>query len=89
MQTLQAGATASTSITGLAPAGADDVSAQAATVFAAEAAQMLALSAAAQEELMRTGAALADIARMYAETDAAAAGRLLEIRPPVSYRLAG
>jgi hypothetical protein len=68
--------TVSTSVTGLAPAGADEVSAQAATAFSTAAAQMLALNNAAQGELMRTGAAFTDIARRYAETDAAWAGRL-------------
>jgi len=63
-------------------------SAQAATAFAAEAAQMLALNKAAQDELMRTGTALTEIARMYSEADAAAAGSLLA-NPLANYRLAG
>ena len=60
IQGLQAGVTVSTSVTGLAPAGADEVSAQAAMAFAAAGAQMLTLNTAAQEELMRTGASSAD-----------------------------
>jgi hypothetical protein len=89
MRGLQAGVTASPSLTALAPAGADEVSAQATTAFTAEATQMLTLLAVAQEELVRTGTALTDIARMYSEADAAAAVRVLEVGPPVGYRLAG
>jgi PE family len=74
---LAAGATAAPSVTGLVPAGAEEVSAQAATAFSAEAASMLALQRAAQEELIRTGAALIDIARMYAQVDETAAGTLM------------
>ena len=89
MQGLQAGVTASPSVTALPPAGADEVSAQAAMAFAAEAAGMLGLNTAAQEELMRTGTAFIDIGRMYSEADAAAAGGLLDVRPVFGYRLAG
>jgi hypothetical protein len=49
---------------------------------------MLALNKAAQDELMRTGTAFSEIARMYSEAGAAAAGSLLA-NPPASYRLAG
>jgi len=73
---LAAGATAVPSVTGLAPAGAEEVSAQAAAAFAAEAAAMLAAHTAAQQELMRAGAALIDIARMYAQVDGEAAATL-------------
>lgn len=73
-QGLDAASTAATSIAALVPAGADDVSLRAAAAFAEEAAQLLALSQAAQYELMRTGVAFTQIARTYAETDAAAAG---------------
>lgn len=38
---------------------------------------------------MRTGTAFIDIARMYSEVDAAAAGGLLNVRPLSGYRLAG
>ncbi|KKC04809.1 PE domain-containing protein [Mycobacterium nebraskense] len=86
---LQAGVTASPSTTALVPAGADEVSAQAALAFAAEATAFLALHTAAQEELVRTGTAVLDIARMYSEIDAAAAGSVLGVRPQAGYRMAG
>ncbi|UXA07003.1 PE domain-containing protein [Mycobacterium sp. SMC-2] len=89
MQGLQAGVTASPSTTALVPAGADEVSAQAALAFAAEATAFLALNTAAQEELVRTGTAVLDITRMYSEVDAAAAGSVLGLRPPATYPLAG
>ncbi len=54
---LEQAAKASMSMTGLAPAGADEVSAQAAMAFHEEAAALLALNQAAQQELMRTGSA--------------------------------
>lgn len=71
-----AGAAASAAVTALAPAGADEVSLQAAALFAAEGAAFLALHTASQEELARAGAALTDISRMYAEVDGEAAGVL-------------
>lgn len=70
---LGSGATALPAVTGLAPAGAEEVSLQAAARFAAEGEAMLALTSAAQEELARAGAALMDIARVYSEVDDAAA----------------
>jgi PE family len=73
---LDAGGAAMMPLTGLIPAGAEEVSAQAATAFAAEGAEMLAWNTAAQEELGRTGVALVDIARMYSQVDNAAAGSL-------------
>ena len=73
---LGSAATALPSVTGLAPAGAEEVSAQAATAFAAEGAAMLALNTAAQEELARTGVALTDVVRMYSQVDGEAAGTL-------------
>ncbi|SOJ57894.1 PE family immunomodulator PE35 [Mycobacterium simulans] len=75
-QGLQDGATASTSLTSLLPAGADEVSAQAAMAFATEGAQLLALNQAAQEELARAGAAFTEIARTYADADVNAAAGL-------------
>ncbi len=60
----------------MVPAGVDGVSAQAAAVFAAEAAATLALHTAAHEELARAGVALTDIARMYSQIDGEAAGTL-------------
>ncbi len=78
-QGLQAGATASNVLSTLMPAGADEVSAQAVTAFTNEAAQMIALNQAAQQELMRLGSAIGDIARMYSDADAGAAQRVLGI----------
>lgn len=69
-------AAASAAVTALAPAGADAVSIQAVAAFAAEGAAMLALNTAAQEEMARTGVALTDIARMYAQVDGETAGTL-------------
>lgn len=63
-------------MTGLVPAGGEEVSAQAVMAFATEAASMIASNTAAQEELMRAGTALTDIARMYGDTDDNAAGAL-------------
>jgi hypothetical protein len=74
---LAAGLATAPSVTGLAPAGAEEVSMQAAAAFAAEAAAMLAAHAAAQEELMRAGAALIEVARMYEQVDVEAAGTLV------------
>ncbi len=63
-------------LTGLIPAGGEEVSMQAVMAFAQEAATMLASNTAAQEELMRAGTALTDIARMYGDSDDSAAGAL-------------
>lgn len=77
-QGLSAGVTAALSVlTGLVPAGGEEVSMQAAMAFAQEAATMLASNTAAQEELMRAGTALTDIARMYGDADDSAAGALM------------
>ncbi len=73
---LDSAAASALSLTGLIPAGGDEVSAQAAMSFAADAAAMLASNTAAQEELMRTGTALTDIAQMYMQADGDAAGAL-------------
>ncbi|GAB7147274.1 PE domain-containing protein [Mycobacterium riyadhense] len=70
---LEQAAKASMSMIGLAPAGADEVSAQAAMAFHEEAAALLALNQAAQQELMRTGSAFTQIAQTYTEIDEAAA----------------
>ncbi|MDC8995597.1 PE domain-containing protein [Mycobacterium marinum] len=48
-------AAALTSVTGVVPAGADEVSTQAAAAFAAEGAQLLASSSAAQRVIRRAG----------------------------------
>ncbi|RFZ46974.1 putative PE family protein PE35 [Mycobacterium marinum] len=66
---LDAGTAAASSVTGLAPAGADEISAQFAAAFAAEGAQVLALNTAAQDELARAGQALRQIAGMYSTVD--------------------
>ncbi|WP_232069205.1 PE family protein [Mycobacterium saskatchewanense] len=73
---LGSGAAAMPSLTALAPAGAEEVSMQAATAFAAEAEAMLAFNAAAQQELARAGAVVTEIAQMYAQVDGEAAGSL-------------
>jgi hypothetical protein len=73
ISSLQAGENAQRSITGLAPAGADEVSMQAATAFHQEAVSMLELHRAAQEELLRTGAALTQISQTYTDADRSAA----------------
>jgi hypothetical protein len=70
---LEASAKASIEVIGLAPAGGDEVSAQAATAFTSDAIDILTLHQAAQEELMRTGVALTHIAQIYAQVDEAAA----------------
>ncbi|MEZ0352891.1 PE domain-containing protein [Mycobacterium sp. pR1184] len=88
-QALATSAAAEPSVAALAPAGAEEVSAQAAAAFGAEATHMLALLNAAHSELTRTGNALVEIARIYAETDAVAARRLSQMRTEVAFRLAG
>ncbi|KLO35317.1 hypothetical protein ABW17_24180 [Mycobacterium nebraskense] len=75
-QGLASGAAAAGPVTALVPAGADEVSILAVAAFAAEGSAMLALNTAAQEEVARTGAALTDIARMYAQVDTETAGTL-------------
>jgi hypothetical protein len=76
-QGVNAGTSAAMSVlTGLIPAGGEEVSMQAVLAFAQEAATMLASNTAAQEELMRTGSALTDIAKMYGDADESAAGNL-------------
>ena len=70
---LETGSHASMSMTGLAPAGAEEVSAQAVLAFHDEATSMLNLNMAAQEELMRVGAALSHIAQTYTDVDETAA----------------
>ncbi|OBK15854.1 PE family protein [Mycobacterium asiaticum] len=84
-QGISAGSTAAMSVlSGLIPAGGEEVSAQAVMAFAQEAATMLASNAAAQEELMRTGSTLTDISRMYSESDDSAANALLFSANPMS-----
>lgn len=66
---LEAAEQASASVTGLAPAGADEISAQAVTAFHTEAASALAANKAAQEELVRAGTAVTQIAHTYTDVD--------------------
>lgn len=77
ISSLQAGDRAAMSITGLAPAGADEVSMQAVAAFHAEAASVLSVNKAAQDELMRAGTALTQIAQTYADADQSAADSLV------------
>lgn len=76
MQGLDSGASALMSLTSLIPAGAEEVSLQAAMAFSAEGAQVLASHTAAQQELMQTGQALMNIAKMYSQVDDTAATTL-------------
>lgn len=84
MRSLETGARTSMAVTGLAPAGADEVSTQAVTAFQSEAASMLDLHQAAQKELMRAGAAFRQIAQTYTAVDGAAAERLLLALFPIT-----
>ncbi|KZS59804.1 PE family protein [Mycobacterium ostraviense] len=89
-QGISASSTAAmTVLTGLIPAGAEEVSAQAVMAFAQEAASMLASNVAAQEELMRTGSALTNIARMYGDADDSAADALAFRGAAISRSAAG
>ena len=88
-QGLQGVATTASMLTSMMPAGAEEVSAQAVMAFATDAAQLLALNQAAQEELMRAGQAVAEIARMYSEADASAAGNLVGVGLLWGDRMAG
>jgi PE family len=76
MQGLDSGAAALMKLTGLIPAGSEEVSMQAAMAFAAEGAQMLTSNTAAQQELLQTGTALVNIAKMYSPVDDTAADTL-------------
>jgi hypothetical protein len=68
---LAAGTTATAEVTALVPAGADEVSAQAALAFAAEGVETLAMNTFAQEEMARAGAAYMEIAGVYSAVDGA------------------
>lgn len=74
---LESGAAAVASLTGLIPAGSEEVSMQAALAFATQGAQMLAANTAAQQELMSAGMTLMQIATNYANVDDEAAGTLV------------
>jgi len=73
---LATGTAATAEVSALVPAGADEVSAQAALAFAAEGVQTLGMNALAQEELSRAGAAYVEIAGIYEGVDAANAAGL-------------
>jgi hypothetical protein len=68
---LAAGTTASAAVSALVPAGAEEVSAQAAAAFAAEGVETLAMNTFAQEELARAGAAYMEAAGIYTAVDGA------------------
>ncbi|WP_326548771.1 PE domain-containing protein [Mycolicibacterium sp. ND9-15] len=68
---LAAGTTATAAVTALVPAGADEVSAQAAVAFAAEGVETLAMNTFAQEEMTRAGAAYMEAAGIYTTVDSA------------------
>lgn len=89
ISSLQAGQQAQPSITDLAPAGADEVSMQAIVAFQQDATSMLELHEAAQQELMRTGTALTQIAQTYTESDRSAAESLVISALPMSKPWAG
>ncbi|CAA0124392.1 PE family immunomodulator PE35 [Mycolicibacterium vanbaalenii] len=67
---LATGTAATAQVTALAPAGADEVSASAALMFASEGIQTLGINALAQEELARAGATVTQIAATYQAVDA-------------------
>jgi hypothetical protein len=73
---LATGTAATTEASALVPAGAEEVSVQAAMAFATEALQVNALNAFAQEELARTGAAYIESAGLYTAVDASSAAAL-------------
>lgn len=74
---LATGMAATTTASALVPAGAEEVSVQAAMAFATEALEANALNAFAQEELARTGAAYIESAQLYTAVDGSAAATLL------------
>jgi len=66
---LATGTAATAEVSALAPAGADEISASAAVMFASEGIQTLGINALAQEELARTGATVTQIAATYQAVD--------------------
>jgi hypothetical protein len=68
---LAAGTAATSAVSALVPAGADEVSAQAALAFAAEGVETMAMNAFAQEEMARAGAAYMEAAGIYTAVDGA------------------
>lgn len=75
---LSAGTQAATSVIGMLPAGADEVSLQAAMSFSQEAIKSLTMNSSALEELMRTGSAFQEIAKMITGVDDGSAGQLAQ-----------
>jgi hypothetical protein len=73
---LAGGTAASAELTALLPAGAEEVSMQAALAFATEAMEAMGINALAQEELTRVGAAYAEAAGVYTTVDGANASVL-------------
>ncbi|MDT5080057.1 MAG: hypothetical protein QOJ80_4694 [Mycobacterium sp.] len=73
---LAGGTAATAAVTALVPAGAEEVSMQAAMAFATEGMESMALNALAQEELTRAGAAYAEAAGVYTTVDGANASVL-------------
>ena len=73
---LATGMAATTEASALVPAGAEEVSVQAAMAFATEALEANALNALAQEELARAGAAYIESAQLYTAVDASAGAAL-------------
>lgn len=73
---LATGTAATAEAAALVPAGAEEVSMQAAMAFATEAVQMNALNAFAQQELARAGAAYLEATGIYTTVDGEAAATL-------------
>lgn len=73
---LATGTAAGAQVSALLPAGAEEVSVQAALAFATEGVQAVALNAFAQEELARAGAAYVEAAGIYTAVDGSAASVL-------------
>lgn len=73
---LATGTAAGAEASALLPAGAEEVSVQAAIAFATEAVQVAAINAFAQEELARTGTAYVEAAGIYTAVDESGAAVL-------------
>ena len=73
---LAVGTAVGAEVSALAPAGAEEVSLQAALAFAAEGVQMLTVNALAQQELSRAGAAYVEASGVYDASDALGAAAL-------------
>jgi PE family len=73
---LAGGTAASAEVSALVPAGAEEVSMQAAMAFATEGIEAMGINAMAQEELTRAGAAYAEAAGVYTTVDGANATTL-------------